>query len=243
MSPRTRAFLIHFSLSATVLGIFCFITLFWWYPGPLLALQGGVSVLLTLLTVDVILGPSLTALVYKPGKWGLKFDLTAIVLVQIAALSYGAMTIYAQRTHYLAFTLDRFFVVSTMDTVGELPRQNTYTKWRRGVLTTTAPVTAHTTPKSLDDLETAGVDEILIPPLAIMAADQTGYPDQPRPDATNGMSIDEIPDPDVRTTATGYKQKLGLGDNELRAYRVVGKRSIAYALVDVRTGEIVTMLR
>jgi hypothetical protein len=243
MSPRLRAFLIHFTASATILAAFTAITLLWWYPGPLLVLQGGQGVLLMLLTVDVVLGPSLTGLIYKPGKWGLKFDLTVIVLVQLAALSYGVMTIYAQRTHYLAFTLDRFFVVSMMDTVGELPREKYFTTWRSNVLLATSPTTDLTTPSSLSDLETAGVDETLIPPLAIIAADQGTYPGTHRPTPNSGTAIADIADDGIRNLALARLKRLGLDADTVRAYRVIGKKNNALALVDLRNSEVLDILR
>jgi hypothetical protein len=56
-----------------------------WYPGPLFEAAGGSELLYILVGVDVILGPLLTLIVFKSGKRGMKFDLTMIGLVQVAA--------------------------------------------------------------------------------------------------------------------------------------------------------------
>ena len=44
--------------------------------------------LITIFLVDVVLGPGLTLMVFKPGKPGLKFDMAAIVVLQMVALSW-----------------------------------------------------------------------------------------------------------------------------------------------------------
>lgn len=58
--------------------------------------------------VDVVLGPLLTLIVFKPGKPSLKFDMSVIVLVQLVALLCGATIIYQQRPTFTVFGMDRF---------------------------------------------------------------------------------------------------------------------------------------
>ena len=61
-----------------------------------------------IVAVDVILGPLLTFIVYKPQKPTLKFDLTTIAAIQIAALGYGMYTVYQAHPLYVAYAIDRF---------------------------------------------------------------------------------------------------------------------------------------
>ena len=56
------------------------------YPWEYFQASGGFKLLTILLSVDVVIGPLLTLLVFKSGKPSLKFDLTVIALLQLAAL-------------------------------------------------------------------------------------------------------------------------------------------------------------
>ena len=75
---RYKASFIHFLLSAIVVGAIFSIIFFVWYPGPTFRIAGAVSIVLVLVAVDLVLGPTLTLIVYKEGKPGLKFDLIVI---------------------------------------------------------------------------------------------------------------------------------------------------------------------
>ncbi len=71
--------------------------------------------MLMLVGVDLVLGPLLTMIVYRHGKSGLKFDLSVIALVQLAALIYGANILYEEKPHYLVFVIDRLEFVAQKD--------------------------------------------------------------------------------------------------------------------------------
>jgi len=115
---KLKAFLMHFSLSALIISIFLAVVYFIWYPQPFLDLEGGLEILLLLVTVDLILGPTLTFILYRPKKKGLYFDLTMIAIVQITALLYGVNTVYQERPQYIVFSVDRFNTIpaSAIDT-------------------------------------------------------------------------------------------------------------------------------
>lgn len=122
-SAKLQAFSIHFGLSVLAVGAVCAVTLGVWYPSGLADLQGVWKILGILVGVDVVLGPSLTYVVFAPGKRTLKFDLSVIALIQIAALAYGTWVISTQRPAYLAFMYDRFFVVAERDLLGKAPEE------------------------------------------------------------------------------------------------------------------------
>lgn len=112
---RLRAGGIHLTLTATLIGIVVALGLLYWYPLGLFSATGGLHVFLILLMVDLTLGPTLTTIVYVPGKRGLLFDLVTIVVLQLAALGYGVWTLQAGRPVYVAFVADRFEVIRAKD--------------------------------------------------------------------------------------------------------------------------------
>lgn len=111
MSNRIKYFFVHLSISVLV-AVICLSTVFFiWYPSPLAKAAGVTHIFLMLLVIDVILGPLLGLLVYKEGKKTLKMDLTVIILIQIAALSYGLYSIAQARPVWITFNHDRFELV------------------------------------------------------------------------------------------------------------------------------------
>jgi len=112
---RWKASGIHLLLSAAIAIAVVAFMLTVWYPWPLFEAAGGSGLILILVGVDVTLGPLITLIIFKAGKKGLRFDLTVIALVQLAALAYGIYTFYLARPVYLIFTLDRFELVTAKD--------------------------------------------------------------------------------------------------------------------------------
>jgi hypothetical protein len=111
MPARIRAALVHLSLSlALALAVFLAIY-FYWYPDVLFEGAGGKELFFLIVGVDVAVGPLITLVIYKPGKWGLKFDLVCIAIVQLAALVYGVSVMFEARPAYIAFVVDRFAIV------------------------------------------------------------------------------------------------------------------------------------
>ncbi len=108
---KIKAFIIHFAISTFFILNFLAIVFFLWYPSPYLTLEGGNYIIAILIGVDLVLGPILTFVVYKPGKKGLLLDLCIIAFIQVIAFAYGALTIYTERPQYIAFTVDRFILI------------------------------------------------------------------------------------------------------------------------------------
>jgi hypothetical protein len=116
---RGRAFATHLVTSATVVGTVCALIFFVWYPHPYFAATGAWGVLRILIGVDLVLGPLLTLIVFKPGKRGLEFDLAVIAVAQLAALVYGTSAIYQERPYAVVFAVDRFHVVARPDVAAD----------------------------------------------------------------------------------------------------------------------------
>ena len=88
-----------------------------WYPYPYREISGGRELFLLVVAVDVVLGPLLTFAIFNRAKpmAELRRDLFVIVLLQLAALSYGLWTVFVARPVHLAFEIDRFRVVHAVD--------------------------------------------------------------------------------------------------------------------------------
>lgn len=112
---KLRAAAIHFAISALVVGAFTALSLLIWYPSPFDKALGVNKILAVLLGVDVVLGPTLTFIVYKPGKPTLILDLCIIAVIQFAAFTYGANAIFSSRPAYLVFNVDRFDVTTASE--------------------------------------------------------------------------------------------------------------------------------
>lgn len=111
MSKRLKFFLSHLFISCLIALFVIGLVFFIWYPSPLATAVGVTHIFLMLLVIDVILGPLLGLLVYKEGKKTLKFDLSVIILIQIAALCYGVFSIEQGRPAWLVYNVDRFELV------------------------------------------------------------------------------------------------------------------------------------
>lgn len=122
---RLRLFLSHLFLSAGIVSALAAVVLLIWYPRPLFGLQGAPFILLMIVFVDVIIGPMLTLIVASPRKLRRELirDLTIIGTVQLAALAYGAHSLFVARPAFVVFNTDRFDVVVANELVEdpELP--------------------------------------------------------------------------------------------------------------------------
>ncbi|HRX71082.1 MAG: hypothetical protein KDJ22_06350 [Candidatus Competibacteraceae bacterium] len=112
---KRHAFALHLTASITIFLIFLGLMFFVWYPAPYFAIDGGWQVLRILAGVDVVLGPLLTLIVFKPGKPSLKFDMSCIILIQLGALIYGGTIIYQERPAFVVFGIDRFTSIPAAD--------------------------------------------------------------------------------------------------------------------------------
>jgi hypothetical protein len=117
MNRRVRAAGLHLFLSALFAGLVSLLVFLVWYPSPYAAIAGGLTLFGLLVSVDVILGPALTAVVASPGKGRAELtrDLTVIVTIQLAAFGYGLYTMAMARPVLLAFEIDRLRVVVAAD--------------------------------------------------------------------------------------------------------------------------------
>ena len=110
-----KAAAIHLCLSLLIVGTLALLIFKIWYLMPLATATGALIIFAMVFVVDLIIGPLLTLVVYKKNKKSLLFDLTVIVVIQIAALSYGVYSLSQARPVWLTFYGNRFEIVRLND--------------------------------------------------------------------------------------------------------------------------------
>lgn len=109
------AFAIHMGLSLLAFSTLVLIMVLFWFPGELFFVDGGWEGLKLVAMVDLVLGPALTLILYKPGKPKLAFDMSMIAAIQIGALAYGFYTTHSQRTVAVVYADNNFATLSARD--------------------------------------------------------------------------------------------------------------------------------
>jgi hypothetical protein len=117
MRFRLKAFALH------LIGSICALTLVLgglyagWYRWPGWYLTGVEHVLLIVGIVDLGIGPTLTGIIANPKKprRTLARDIAVIAIVQVAALAYGAWTLWQGRPLYYAFSVNSLQAVQASD--------------------------------------------------------------------------------------------------------------------------------
>lgn len=115
VADRLRAAGIHFACSAALVGACVAWLLTQWYPGNLIFAAGALKLLGLIVAIDLILGPLLTCVVFDRRKKSLPFDLAFIVVLQLAALTYGMYVTYMGRPVFQVFVIDRFELLSAAE--------------------------------------------------------------------------------------------------------------------------------
>lgn len=114
-----------------------------WYPPPYTRAAGADHLIMLLIGIDLALGPLLTLIVYKHGKWGMRFDIVVIAVVQMAALIYGMHVIAQSRPVFVVVARDMTYLtmasaLSDADLAAAPPPFNTRS-WLGPVLVAAPP--------------------------------------------------------------------------------------------------------
>lgn len=112
---RFGAFLVHLGISLAVFGVLAALVVFVWYPDFFFEADGGWQGLRIIVLVDLVAGPLLTLMVYKPGKPRLKMDLSFIALFQAICLAYGTWVVWDERPLALVHADGTFFSLTRSD--------------------------------------------------------------------------------------------------------------------------------
>ncbi len=109
---RLKAFAIHIGISISIFLCLLVLLLGYWYKAPFFDLEDGSIAIQIIIFVDLVLGPVLTLVIFKPGKPGLKFDLLLIALFQLSALTYGIWMIQMSRPVAVILSYDSLYIAS-----------------------------------------------------------------------------------------------------------------------------------
>ncbi|MEY4564200.1 MAG: hypothetical protein RLZZ618_3477 [Pseudomonadota bacterium] len=170
-SIKSRLFAsgIHLGVSAIVAALAAILALRIWYPWPYSEVAGGLSLFLLLVSVDVVMGPALTAVIASPGKprKELRRDLLIIVILQLGAFAYGLHVLASARPVYLSYEVDRMRVVTAADiedaSLKEAPPELQKYSWTGPKLIAAAKPTDPDEQVKSVELALAGFDLSMVP--------------------------------------------------------------------------------
>ncbi len=112
---RFRVFRLRLAATALLLLLAFAVVRLLWYPGPHFAISGAGRLLAIAAAVALVVGPGLTALVFKPGKKGLVLDIYLLAAVEIAAVSLALVLLHGRQPEYVVLAVDRFEAVPLGD--------------------------------------------------------------------------------------------------------------------------------
>ncbi|HWK48685.1 MAG TPA: TfpX/TfpZ family type IV pilin accessory protein [Steroidobacter sp.] len=157
---KFRAMLLHFLVTLAIAALAAAVIFLVWFPDPFQVLQGGTRLFGLISASDLVLGPLISLVIYnsKKSRRALITDYSIVGTVQLAAFVYGVMSIASARPVYVAFTLDRFEVVTAQelddqDLVQAKDPYRTRPKWGPKLVGTQLP----TDVKERDELLTASL--------------------------------------------------------------------------------------
>ncbi|HEX7036174.1 MAG TPA: hypothetical protein VF210_10390 [Pseudomonadales bacterium] len=114
---RFGAFLIHLGISLVIFAVLAYVVLYVWYPDFFFASDGGWQGIRIIVMVDLVLGPTLTLVVFnrKKPRRELRRDLSIIGTFQAICLVAGTYIVYMERPLALVYSDGQFFSVSADD--------------------------------------------------------------------------------------------------------------------------------
>lgn len=94
---RYKAFAYHLLISLLIFAALAAVIKFFWYPSVLFDIDGGWEGIKLIASVDLIMGPLLTLIVFNPLKKELKRDLFIIALLQFSCIAAGMVAVHHVR--------------------------------------------------------------------------------------------------------------------------------------------------
>jgi hypothetical protein len=115
LMTRARLFAQRFAATGSLLLLAFLVIRFSWFPSGFFQIFGVAKLFLILVAVNLVVGPGLSTLLYKPDKWGLKFDLIIVACIEIAILGWAMYEILERRPAFVVFAVDRFEAVAASE--------------------------------------------------------------------------------------------------------------------------------
>lgn len=114
IKAKLKASGIHLGISVMIFIGILYLILVEWYPEPFYTASGGWNGVKLLAAVDLVLGPSLTFIIFNntKAKKEIILDLTLIAIVQISALIWGGMQVFSERPVALVMWEGIFYTVT-----------------------------------------------------------------------------------------------------------------------------------
>jgi hypothetical protein len=99
IKSKFKAAGIHLGISSVIFLILAYFIIFKWYPFPYFTADGGWQGIRIVALIDLVLGPFLTLVIFNQNKSRreIRFDLSAIAIVQISVLIWGIYTVHIER--------------------------------------------------------------------------------------------------------------------------------------------------
>lgn len=244
MNFRLRAAGLHLAGSAVVALVAWWLVFRLWYPSPLSALAGGAALFMLLMVVDLVLGPTLTAVIANPNKPRVELfrDIGVVLTIQIAALVYGLHIVAVARPVAIAFEIDFFRVVSASevdsDSLHQAPADLQSLSWTGPrTLAAVRPASAHEQLRTID-LGFAGI------PLAALPAYWRDYGVEASKAWQLGQPVASLiaSAPEVAATVNELARKAGLEVSALRALPLLARRGEGTVLLAPPDARIVGLL-
>jgi hypothetical protein len=108
---------IHFVVTLALAAVAAALIFLVWFPDPFQTMVGGTELFMLVVGCDLALGPLMSLVIYnsRKSRRELLTDYSIVGVIQIAALVYGVYVLAGTRPVYVAFSKDRFEVVSARD--------------------------------------------------------------------------------------------------------------------------------
>lgn len=100
--PRSRVLGAHFLATLVIALLLAVLYKYGWYPEALFRVAGGDRLLALHVAALLATGPLLSAILYRPGKRGLRTDLWMIAALQLATIAGGLYAGYFVRPAFIA---------------------------------------------------------------------------------------------------------------------------------------------
>ena len=114
INNRYKACGTHLVISFLIAIVIFYLCFYVWYPYPLIK-AGGIHGLTLLLSVDIVLGPLLTLMVFEQKKPRLKSDLACIGIFQFVCLFVGLWFVFNEKPELTVLADDGMHIVSRAD--------------------------------------------------------------------------------------------------------------------------------
>lgn len=109
---KLKAFTVHLAISVIIVTLLISSIIYFWYPLDYLAITSFKEIALLIVSIDLVVGPILTFVVYNKNKKSLRFDLTVIAILQLSALTYGTYFLYKGHPVFLTYAKGSFTLVN-----------------------------------------------------------------------------------------------------------------------------------